>query len=178
MTDPGSAVLGGGGMTDPDRAVLGGGGIAEQDESVVQGGGGIAEPDSAVLGGSGITEPDRAVLGGGGIGEQDESAVLGGGGITGPPSPKSRWDVSQVQLAGELSNSRSGEESWPISSAPKPADQAALAPISILPIVRLARRFRNRPRGKLSDPRPSEVFGRPGNRAAGGIRWPLRSRPW
>jgi hypothetical protein len=51
------------------------------------------------------------VLGGGGIAEQEESAVLGGGGITGPPGPKSRWDVSQVQLAGELSNSKSGGES-------------------------------------------------------------------
>jgi hypothetical protein len=147
MTDPGSSVLGGGGMTDADSAVLGGGGMTEHDDRAVVGGGGITDPDSAVLGGSGISEPDRAVLGGGGIAEQDESAVLGGGGITGPPSPKSRWDVSQVQLAGELSNSRSGGESGPVSSAPEPAHQAALAPISILPIVRLARRFRNRPRG-------------------------------
>jgi hypothetical protein len=111
MTDPGRTVLGGGGMTDPDRAVLGGGGMTEQEESAVVGGGGITDPDSAVLGGSGISEPDRAVLGGGGITEQEESAVVGGGGITGPPSPKSRWDVSQVQLAGELSNSRSGGKS-------------------------------------------------------------------
>jgi hypothetical protein len=149
-------VRGGGGMTDPGSTVLGGGGIAEQDESAVLGGGGIAEQDSAVLGGSGISDPDSAVLGGGGIAEQDESAVLGGGGITeqdesavlggggitGPPRPKSRWDVSQVQLAGELSNSKSGGAS---SAALRPADQAALAPMSILPIVRLARRFRNRP---------------------------------
>jgi hypothetical protein len=147
MTDPGSTVLGGGGMTDPDCDVLGGGGMTEQEESAVAGGGGMTDPDSAVLGGSGISEPDRAVLGGGGMTEQEESAVAGGGGITGPPSPKSRWDVSQVQLAGELSNSRSGGRSRSVSSAPKPAAQAALAPISILPIVRLARPFRNRPRG-------------------------------
>jgi len=149
MTDPGSTVLGGGGMTDPDSAVLGGGWMAEQDESAVQGGGGIAEQDSAVLGGSGISDPDSAVLGGGGMAEQDESAVQGGGGITGPPSPKSRWDVSQVQLAGELSNSKSGGES---SAALRPADLAAFAPMSILPIVRLARRFRNRPSEKLNKP--------------------------
>jgi hypothetical protein len=148
MTDPGSTVAGGGGMTDPDSAVLGGGGIAEQDGSAVQGGGGITDPDSAVLGGSGISDPDSAVLGGGGIAEQDESAVQGGGGMTGSPSPKSRWDVSQVQLTGELSNSRSG----PVSSALRPTDQAALAPIFILPIVRLARRFRNRPGGKIKKP--------------------------
>ena len=148
MAEPGITVLGGGGMTEQEEsAVVGGGGMTEHEESAVVGGGGITDPDSAVLGGSGISEPDKAVLGGGGIAEQEESAVLGGGGITGPPGPKSRWDVSQVQLAGELSNSKSGGESWPISSAPKPADQAALAPISILPIVRLARQFRNRPRG-------------------------------
>jgi hypothetical protein len=134
MTDPGSTVVGGGGMTEADCAVLGGGGIVEQDES-------------AVLGGGGMTDPDSAVLGGGGIAEQDESAVQGGGGITGPPSPKSRWDVSQVQLTGELSTSRSGGE-----SALKSADQPALAPISILLIVRLARRFRNRPGGKNKKP--------------------------
>jgi hypothetical protein len=58
-----------------------------------------------------MAEPGITVLGGGGIAEQEESAVLGGGGITGPPGPKSRWDVSQVQLAGELSNSKSGGES-------------------------------------------------------------------
>jgi hypothetical protein len=97
-------VRGGGGMTDPGSTVLGGGGMAEQDES--------------------------AVLGGGGMAEQDESAVQGGGGITGPPRPKSRWDVSQVQLAGELSNSKSGGAS---SAALRPAGQAALAPMSILP---------------------------------------------
>jgi hypothetical protein len=142
LSDPGSTVVGGGGMTEADSAVLGGGGIAEQDESVV-------------LGGGGITDPDSAVLGGGGIAEHDESVVQGGGGITGPPSPKSRWDVSQVQLTGELSNSRSGGE-WALKSA----DQAALAPISILPIVRLARRFRNRPSGKIKT--SSAVFGQPG----------------
>lgn len=144
MAEPGITVLGGGGMTDPDSAVLGGGGIKEQEERAVLGGGGITDPDSAVLGGSGISDPDSAVHGGGGISDPD-SAVLGGGGITGPSSPNSNWDVLQVQLAGELSNSESGGES--ISSAPRPADQAALAPISILPIVRLARQFRNRPRG-------------------------------
>jgi hypothetical protein len=58
--------------------------------------------------------------------------------------------VSQVQLAGELSNSKSGL----VSSALRPADQAALAPISILPIVRLARRFRNRRRGMNFRSRP------------------------
>jgi hypothetical protein len=158
MTDPGSTVLGGGGMTEQDEsAVLGGGGMTEQDESAVRGGGGITDPDSAVLGGSGISEPDTAVLGGGGIAEQDESAVLGGGGITGPPRPKSRWDVSQVQLAGELSNSKSGAESGPISSALPPAGQAAPAPMSILPIVRLARRFRNRPRGMNFRSRPPKA---------------------
>ena len=83
-----------------------------------------------MLGGSGISDPDSAVLGGGGITEQDESAVQGGGGITGPPRPKSRWDVSQVQLAGELSDSKSGGAS---SAALRPAGQAALAPMSILP---------------------------------------------
>jgi hypothetical protein len=98
MADPGSRVHGGGGMTDPVRAVLGGGEIAEQEESAVLGGGGIAEQEgSAVFGGGGISDPDRA--------------VLGGGGITEPPSPKSRWDVSQVQLGGELSNPKSGRES-------------------------------------------------------------------
>ena len=55
----------------------------------------MAEPGIAVLGGGGMTDPD--------------SAVLGGGGITGPSSPKSTWDVLQVQLAGELS--KSGGES-------------------------------------------------------------------
>jgi hypothetical protein len=132
MTDPGSAVLGGGGMAEQDdSAVLGGGGMAEHDESAVLGGGGIAEQDSAVLGGSGMAEQDEsAVVGGGGMAEQDESAVQGGGGITGPPRPKSRWDVSQVQLAGELSNSKSGGAS---SAALRPAGQAALAPMSILP---------------------------------------------
>jgi hypothetical protein len=134
MTDPGSTVVGGGGMTEADSAVLGGGGIAEQDESTVLGGGGISDPDSAVLGG-------------GGIAEQDESAVQGGGGITGPSSRKSRCDVSQVQLTGELSSSRSGGE-----GALTSADRAALAPNSILPIVRLARRFRNRPSGKIKKP--------------------------
>jgi hypothetical protein len=71
----------------------------------------MTDPGSTVLGGGGMTDPDSAVLGGGGIAEQDESAVHGGGGITGPPSPKSRWDVSQVQLSGELSNSKSAGES-------------------------------------------------------------------
>ncbi len=80
----GSAVRGGGGMTDPDSAVLGGGGTAEQDGSAVRGGGGIAEQDgSAVRGGGGISDPDSAVRGGGGIAEQD-SAVLGGGGMNDP----------------------------------------------------------------------------------------------
>ena len=146
MAEPGITVLGGGGMTDPDSAVLGGGGMTDPDSAVL-GGGGMTDPDSAVHGGSGISDPDSAVDGGGGIAEQEESAVLGGGGITSPPSPRSRWDVSQVQLAGELSHSKSGGESGPLSSAPKPADQAALAPISILPIVRLTRRFRNRREG-------------------------------
>ncbi len=124
-------------MTDPARTVLGGGGIAEQEGSAVLGGGGIAEQEgSAVLGGGGMSDPDRAVLGAGGMSDPDR-AVLGGGGITGPPGPKSRWDVSQVQLAGELSHSKSGWE-------PATADHAVLAPDSILLIVRLARRFRNR----------------------------------
>jgi hypothetical protein len=80
----------------------------------------MTDPGSTVQGGGGMTDPDSVVQGGGGMTEQEESAVAGGGGITGPPSPKSRWDVSQVQLAGELSNSKSGGE-------------------SILPIVRLGR---------------------------------------
>ena len=136
MADPGSAVLGGGGMTEPDNAVLGGGGIAEQEESAVLGGGGITEPDSAVQGGIGMSDPDMVVLGGGGIAEQEESAVLGGGGITSPPGARSRWDVSQVQLAGELSHSKS-------SPARGSADHAVLAPDSILLIVRPAWPFRN-----------------------------------
>ena len=110
MAEPGITVLGGGGMTDPDSAVLGGGGIGEQEERAVLGGGGITDPDSAVHGGSGISDPDSAVHGGGGISDPD-SAVLGGGGITGPSGPKSKWDVLQVQLAGELSHSKSGGES-------------------------------------------------------------------
>ena len=130
------------GIAGVHRPVRGGGGMTDPGSTVV-GGGGMTEADSAVLGGGGIAEQDSAVLGGGGIAEQDESAVQGGGGITGPPSPKSRWDVSQVQLTGELSTSRSGGE-----GALTSADQAALAPISILPIVRLARRFRNRPSEK------------------------------
>lgn len=115
-------------MAEPDNAVHGGGGIAEQEESAVLGGGGITDPDSAVQGGNGMRDPDSAVLGAGGMTDPD-SAVLGGGGITGPPEPKSRWDVSQVQLAGELS-----------------PDHAVLAPDSILLIVRPAWPFRNRSR--------------------------------
>ncbi len=127
-------------MTDPAKVVLGGGEIAEQEGSAVLGGGGIAEQEgSAVRGGGGISDPDSAVLGAGGM-TDPASAVLGGGGITGPPGPKSRWDVSQVQLAGELSHSKSGWE-------PVTADRAVLAPDSIVLIVRLARRLRNRWRG-------------------------------
>ena len=151
MAEPGITVLGGGGMTDPDSAVLGGGGIEEQEERAVRGGGGITDPDNAVVGGSGISDPDSAVLGGGGISDPDR-AVLGGGGITGPSRPKSKWDVLQVQLADEPSNSKSSGESWSINGPP--ADQPALAPISILPIVRLARRFRNCPRGENFLSRP------------------------
>ncbi len=135
-------------MTDPARTVLGGGGIAEQEGSAVLGGGGIAEQEgSAVLGGGGIAEQEEsAVVGAGGMTDPD-MAVLGGGGITGPPAPKSRWDVSQVQLAGELSHSKSGWE-------PATADHAVLTPDSILLIVRLARRFRNRCAG-ISFPQKS-----------------------
>ena len=112
-------------MTDPARTVLGGGGIAEQEGSAVLGGGGIAEQEgSAVLGGGGIAEQEEsAVVGAGGMSDPD-MAVLGGGGITGPPGPKSRWDVSQVQLAGELSHSKSGWE-------PATADHAVLTPYSL-----------------------------------------------
>ena len=63
-----------------------------------------------VRGGGGMTDPGSSVLGGGGMTDAD-SAVLGGGGITGPSGPKSKWDVLQVQLAGELSHSKSGGES-------------------------------------------------------------------
>jgi hypothetical protein len=80
IIEPESAVIGGGGMTEPESAVIGGGGITEP-ESAVRGDGGMSEPDRAVLGGRGMTEPDRAVLGGGGMTEPD-SAVIGGGGIT------------------------------------------------------------------------------------------------
>ena len=140
MTDPGSAVLGGGGITEQEAsAVVGGGGIAEQEASAVLGGGGITDGPSAVQGGNGIRDPDCAVLGAGGMTDPD-SAVLGGGGIAGPPGPKSRWDVSQAQLAGELSHSKSG--SIPGSERGSAA-HAALAPDSIVLIVRLARRFRN-----------------------------------
>jgi hypothetical protein len=61
MTEPESAVLGGGGMTDPESAVLGGGGISDP-ESAVRGHGGMTEPESAVLGGGGITEGSSVML--------------------------------------------------------------------------------------------------------------------
>ena len=121
-------------MADPDRSVVGGGGTTEREDSAARGGGGMADRCSAVLGGGGIAEqeasrvrggggmadPDRAVRGGGGIAEQD-SAVLGGGGINDPE--------------------RSGLDAPADSLRPgTPADRAALAPDSILPIVRLGGR--------------------------------------
>ena len=62
MTDPGSAVAGGGGIAEQEgSAVLGGGGMTDPDNDV-RGGGGIAEQDSAVVGGGGMCDPERAGL--------------------------------------------------------------------------------------------------------------------
>jgi hypothetical protein len=122
--------------------VVGGGGIAEHDESAVAGGGGMAEHEAST------------VVGGGGMAEHDESAVAGGGGMIGAErtgllavAHEYRPATMDVRLS---SSSRSSSEFSRLSvatSAGNPADRAALAPNSILFMVRLIAAFGKCPWG-------------------------------
>ena len=167
MAVPDSAVVGGGGMAEHDSEVVGGGGIAVP-ESAVFGGGAIDEHDSAVVGGAGMAEldasvvrggggmavPDSAVLGGAGMAEHDDSAVFGGGGIT--EGDRTPWPAGTRPGRGSRQGS-SGLRS--AASATTPADCAALAPDSIVLMLRPVRPFCNYP-GCKSSPQASGAFWR------------------